>query len=196
MNKKQIQQRVLQDGKPLALDKFEWDEKAQVFSTTEYNLVLDFTGIDYVTFKTDSYCTFNTGSGCTFKTSSGCTFKTDSYCTFNTGSGCTFKTGSGCTFDTGSDCMFNTSSGCTFKTGSGCTFDTGSGCTFKTGSGCVVIRRDIYAVIELIAGQQIKLNEYSMTGYTVLDDNPTRTVDDILSELSDEDKEILKSKLK
>jgi len=31
MNKLEIQQRVLQNGKPLDLDKFEWDEKTTIF---------------------------------------------------------------------------------------------------------------------------------------------------------------------
>jgi hypothetical protein len=39
--------------------------------------------------------------------------------------------------------------GCTFTTGSRCTIDTGSGCTFTTGYECVVVRRDVYKVIEL-----------------------------------------------
>lgn len=30
MDKKEIQQRVLQNGKPLSLDKFEWDEKIRL----------------------------------------------------------------------------------------------------------------------------------------------------------------------
>jgi len=144
MKKTDVQKRVLQNGKPLALSKFSWCEKTKTFASTENNLVIDFAGINGCTFKTGwdctfdtgEDCTFDTGSGCTFKTGSGCTFDTGSGCTFNTGSGCTFNTGGGCTFDTGEGCTFDTGSDCTFKTGSGCTFDTGSGCTFKTGSGC------------------------------------------------------------
>ena len=65
---------------------------------------------------------------------------------------------SGCTFKTGSGCTFNTNSYCTFKT----SYD----CTFKTGSGCVVIRRDIYEVIELTEWIKIKLNEYCVKWFT------------------------------
>ena len=126
MNKKEIQQRVLQNGKPLDLNKFEWDEKTNTFSSSEDNLVLDFRWIDG--------------------------------CTFNTGYNCTFDTGSNCTFDTGSDCTFNT--------GHNCTFDTSSDCTFNTGSKCAVVRRDIYEVIELEEGKEIKLNSYGVSGYT------------------------------
>ena len=196
MNKKQVQQRVLQNGNPLPLDKFEWDEKTNTFSSNEDNLVLDFQGIDYCTFKTGSDCTFDTGfdctfdtgSYCTFDTGSGCTFDTGFYCTFDTGcdcifdtgsdctfktgSGCIFKTGSDCTFKTGSDCTFDTGSDCTFKTGFYCTFDTGSDCTFDTEEECVIVRRDIYEVIEIPANTKIKLNEYRVKGYQIIDDTP------------------------
>ena len=33
MNKKEVQKRVLQEGKPLALSKFKWDEKTKTFSS-------------------------------------------------------------------------------------------------------------------------------------------------------------------
>jgi len=145
-SKKEIQQRVFKNGKPLDLDKFEWDEKTNTFSSSEDCLVLGFNGV--------SYCTFNTGSYCTFKTGS--------YCTFNTGSDCTFNTEFGCTF--------NTEFGCTFNTGSDCTFKTGSYCIFKTGENCVVVRKDIYEVIELKSGQKIKLKEYSIKGYDILEE--------------------------
>ena len=73
----------------------------------------------------------------------------------------------GCTFDTGF--------GCTFKTGFGCTFKTGFDCTFKTSYDCVVVRRDIYEVIELKENQKIKLNGYVIKGFTILDNEPVKT---------------------
>ena len=144
MTKQEVQQRVLQNGKPLSLDKFEWDEKTKTFSSDEGDLVLDFVEI----------------SGCTFVTGGGCTFKTWSDCTFKTGSDCTFDTGDRCTFNTGSECTFNT----------------GSSCTFKTGEKCVVIRRDVYEVIELTEGKKIRLNEYGVKGYKVLVKKPKKVV--------------------
>ncbi len=107
MNKKEIQKRVLKNGEQLDLDKFEWDETSKTFSSSEYNLVIDFNGINY----------------------------------------------------------------CTFKTGSGCTFDTSHGCTFKTGEKSVVVRRDVYEVIELDGTEKIKLNEYNTKGYEVIKDD-------------------------
>jgi len=162
MTKKEVQKRVLKKGKPLDLDKFEWDEKTKTFSTKECSLVIDFSG--------EFYCTFKTGSNCMFKTGSNCTFKTGSNCTFKTWSNCTFKTWSNCTFDTGSNCTFDTWSNCTFKTGSNCTFKTGYDCTFDTGVFCVVVRRDVYEVIELEEGVKIKLNSYKMKGYKKAED--------------------------
>jgi len=105
-SKKEIQQRVFKNGKLLDLDKFEWDEKTNTFSSSEDCLVLGFNGV--------SYCIFNTGSDCTFKT--------------------------------------------------------GSGCTFNTEENCVVVRKDIYEVIELKSGQKIKLKEYSIKGYDILEE--------------------------
>ena len=152
MTKKEVQQRVSQFGSPLSLDKFEWDENTNTFSTEENNLVLDFSEINNCTFKTGSSCTFNTYSYCTFKTGSGCTFNTGSYCTFKTNSYCTFKTGSGCTFNTGSDCTFNT----------------GSNCTFDTVENCVIVRWDIFEVIQPEPNVTIKLNDFDVKGYTVI----------------------------
>lgn len=72
MTKKEVQRRVLQSGKPLALSKFTWDEKTRTFSTPEDYLVLDFAGIDDCTFETGDDCTFKTGDDCTFETGWDC----------------------------------------------------------------------------------------------------------------------------
>jgi len=219
MTKLEVQQRVLKDGKPIALELFVWDEETNTFYSREDYLVIDFKGISNCTFKTDygctfktgsncmfkagSNCTFNTGSICTFNTDYGCTFDTDyrctfnagfsctfntdygctfkagSNCTFNAGFSCTFKTGSDCTFKTGSDCTFKTDYGCTFKTSSNCTFNTGFNCTFDTGHGCtfnftnkancVIVRRDIFEVINTneIDCNYIRLCPFKAKGYLI-----------------------------
>jgi hypothetical protein len=144
MNKKDIANRILQNGKPLSQHKFKWDNKKREIQTNENDLVFNFYEIGYITFNTGSDCTFNTGSNCTFDTTSNCTFKTGNNCTFKTASDCTFntyydctfKTGNNCTFKTTSNCIFNTASNCTFKTASNCTFDTTSNCTFDTYYDC------------------------------------------------------------
>lgn len=81
----------------------------------------------------------------------------------------TFTTGSDCTFDTGGYCTFKTCGDCMFAAGSNCTFDTGSNCTFDTGSDCVLVRRDIYEVIEIPADTTIKLHGYEIVGYEVIE---------------------------
>jgi len=139
LTKEQVQQRVLQNGKPLSLNKFTWDQETRTFSSSEDGLVIDFKGIKNCTFRTGSDCTFRTGWDCTFKTGSYCTFTTGSNCTFKTGYRCTFDTAYGCTFETEYSCTFNTKYRCTFNTLSSCTFTTGSYCTFTTGCGCIFI---------------------------------------------------------
>ena len=74
----------------------------------------------------------------------------------------------GITFKTGHECTFKTGDECTFNTGSRCTFDTGSYCTFETGKECIVIRRDVYEVIELEEDKTTKLNDWGKKGYTVV----------------------------
>ena len=147
MIKQEVQQRILQNGKLLDLDKFSWDEKTKTFFTIEDNLVLDFKGVDSVKFITGSYCNFNT--------SSDCNFITGNYCIFKTGSDCIFKTGSNCSFDTGYNCNFN------------------------TGSDCVVVRRDIYEIIELNGKGKVKLNCFGIKGYTEIKDE---VVEEIVEE--------------
>jgi len=161
MTKEEVQQRVLKDGKPLDLDKFNWDEKTRTFSSSDNGLVIDFKDIYSYTFKTGSNCVFNTSSNCVF----------------NTGDNCTFDTGSNCVFNTGDNCTFKTSSYCTFKTGSYCVFNTGDNCTFNVGSNCVIIRRDVYEVIEPEENIKIKLNDLGKKGFVVLDE---KTKEEIL----------------
>jgi len=96
---------VTQNGKPLSKDKYTWDPKTKTFSTKENDLVLDFTGMNGVTFNTGGGCTFSTGGGCTFNTGGGCTFNTGGDCTFNTGGGCTFNADGWCTFTCEENCF-------------------------------------------------------------------------------------------
>jgi hypothetical protein len=151
---------ITQNGKSLDPSKYTICEKTKTFSTNEDGLVLDFNGL----------------YGWSFKTGSGCTFDTGANCTFDTGSNCTFDTGSGCTFDTGSNCTFKTGFSCTFKTGFDCTFDTRSCCLLTVGENCVIVRRDIFDVIQPEPNKTIKLNGYGVTGFVVVEpEEPTLT---------------------
>ena len=168
---------VTKNGKPFT--DYHWCEKTKTFCTTESRLVIDFSGVHGVTFKTGDSCTFNTGYGCTF----------------NTGSYCTFKTGPDCTFNTGSACTFNTGYGCTFKTGSDCTFKTGHECTFKAGKNCVGIRYDVDGIIEIPKNTTIKYNDQGIPGYEVIKQAHTITIDGKEIELSEESYQSLKKLL-
>ena len=85
MSKKEVQKRVLQNGKPLSLSLFSWDEKTKTFTSKEAYLVIDFSGINDVT--------FNAGYGCTIRSWSNCNFKTSASCVFDTGFSCSFDSG-------------------------------------------------------------------------------------------------------
>jgi len=172
MNKLEIQQRVLQNGKPLDLDKFEWDKETKTFLTNENNLVLDFAEIDN--------CIFNTGDNCIFKTGDYCIFKTGDYCTFKTGWYCTFKTAW--------DCIFNTGGNCTFKTGDYCTFKTAWDCIFNTGDRCVIVNHNVFEVIQPKKGDIIQICPYEIKGHLVngvysITGKNSIIVDEILSEI-------------
>jgi hypothetical protein len=159
---------VIKNGRPLSKKLYTWNEKTKTFSTKEDGLVLDFTGVNGVTFNTGSDCTFKTWHDCTFDTGFYCTFKTGFDCTFNTGSYCTFKTSFGCTFNTGYSCTFLTGSSCAFKTGSDCTFKTGPKCTLTVRDNCFVTRLDVKGVTKIPTGKKIQLNDYGISGYAVI----------------------------
>jgi len=158
---------ITQNGKPLDPSKYTWDEKTKTLSTNEKNLILDFSGYDGVTFKTGSYCVFTTGWFCVFKTGENCVFKT--------GGVCTFKTGEKCTFDTGENC----------------TFTTWYSCTFTTGENCVIVRRDIFEVIQPEKEKTIKLNDWGVKGYTYVNNKQKVTL-----ELTEEQLEKIKDIIK
>jgi hypothetical protein len=137
---------VTKNGEVLDPRLYTWDEKTKTFSSDVDGLVLDFTGVNRVTFNTFSSCTFLTGA----------------YCTFDTGSYCAFITSYSCTFRTGNDCAF--------KTGSDCAFNTGYSCIFKVGDNCSSIRYDVKGVIEIPTDKKIKLNGYGIAGYTIIEE--------------------------
>ena len=99
------------------------------------------------------------------------------------------------TFRTGDDCIFTTGDDCIFTTGDYCTFKTGSRCTFDTGSECVIVRRDVFEVIQPEPKVTIKLNEYGIKGYKVVEKKHVITVDGKEIELSEDSFESLKKQL-
>ena len=207
LTKIEVQKRVLLDGKPLDLYKFNWDGETKTFSSRECYLVFDFANINNCTFDTGFNCTFKTGDNCIFKTGYNCTFDTGSRCTFNTGSGCTFKTGDNCTFKTGNRCTFKTGNRCTFKTydncafktGSDCTFDTDGSCTFDTGSDCVIVNRNVYEVILPKKGDIVhicpsKIKGHLVNGIHSITGKKSIIADEILSEIISKKNNVYKIK--
>ena len=91
--KKDIQQRVLQHGKPLPLSKFSWDENTNTFISNEDNLVIDFRNIDYSTVMTGNYSTVNTGDDSTVTTGDSSTVTTKYRSTVTTGDHSTVTAG-------------------------------------------------------------------------------------------------------
>ena len=75
MNRKEVQKRTLQFGKPLALDKFEWDEVNKEFSTEENDVILDFRGIEDATFIGGDNCVLVTDNDCKFGLGKNSVFK-------------------------------------------------------------------------------------------------------------------------
>lgn len=146
MKKKEIQQMVLQNGKPLDLDKFEWDENTNTFSSEENNLFLDFKNIAFCTIRAARGCTINTDSSCFIRTGGCCTINTRYDCYIKTGSYCTIRTGANCTIITGANCTINTFSSCNIDTNINCTINTtfssiinaDSSCDVKTGNSCFI----------------------------------------------------------
>jgi len=94
MTKKEMQQRIIKDGKPLDLDKFECDEETNTLSIKE------------------NYCTIDCGYNCTIKCGSDCTIDCGSDCTINCGSDCTINCYSDCTINCYSDCIIKGGSEC------------------------------------------------------------------------------------
>ena len=88
-----------------------------------------------------------------------------------------------CTFNTGSYCTFNTDYNCTFNTGSNCTFKTGCNCTFKTGNNCCLIRYDVKGVTEIPENKTIKLNDYQVAGYTIIEEKKEISCDGKIIEI-------------
>ena len=156
LTKREVQKRVLKDGKPLDLNLFEWNEETRTFDSPIDGLVLDFKGIDNVEFICWVECSFETGNNCIFNTKSKCTFKTGDSCSFYTWSNCTFNTENNCSFNTWADCKF------------------------KAGNNCTVNRRDTNETIHLKPSIEIILCPYKKEGYMYKkDDKYIYSKDDI-----------------
>jgi len=201
MTKKEVQQRVLQNGKPLDLDKFSWNEKTKTFSSSEDYLVLDFREINNCIIEVGSCCTVDNyiGIGCTIsaghnsviQTGTACNIKTGSFSNIQVRFGCKVSSGNNCTIHIISDCIVNTKSYCVIRAGYDCTINTShdciirarANCKIKSGSNCVVVRSDIHEVIKPEEDRKIKLNGIVEEGFTYLNEKKEMTVAEISKKL-------------
>ena len=179
MIKMEIKNRILKNGQPLSPQLYTWDAKTRTFSSKEADLVIDFGGIEFCTVVAGSGCDVTTDSRCTVRTGRYCTVTTDSYCTVTTGENCTVTTDYSCT-------VVATGYACTVTTGNNCTVTADSSCTVKTGERCVIVRRDVYEVIEPKEGDCIKFFPYNQKGHLVngmYNGKPHIIADGIVSEI-------------
>ena len=165
MTKKEFQQFILKDGKPLPSNKFKLNADTHTFMCYEDNLFMDITGLENWTFYIGSNCTIQGGHNCTFFAQNNCTFDTGASCIFKTLNDCTFKTGYSCVFVTGSNCTFKTDKYCTFKTRNECIFETDGDCTFdcflnafvnNISNGNILIVRDYINTIKVYNLDKLK----------------------------------------
>jgi len=166
MNKREVQQRVLKNGKLINLNLFNWNEEKRIFSSGESNLMIDFSLVDECVFETSDSCIFKTGDICAFRTGDNCVFYTGDDCAFDTGSGGVYKTGSNCFFDTMNGGVYQTGCQCSFRIGNNSIISTMSGSIIEPKFNCILVRESNFEVIKLVLNQTIRLNDPE--GYVVL----------------------------
>ena len=166
MNKKEVQKRVLQNGKPLALSKFSWDEKTNTFSSNEDNLVIDFYDKS-VTVTTGYRSTITTGYDSTVTTGYDSTIKTGNCSTITTGYRSTITTGYRSTVTTDYDSTVTTGYDSTVTTGYDSTVTTGAWSTVTTGKNCAVVIFNSNLPVQMVIGNNdaIQTAPYNIKGY-------------------------------
>jgi len=166
MTKEDIQQRVLKNGKPLALDKFNWDEATNTFSSDCYNLITDLSGSS--TNKIGNYSTNDIGNYSTNDIGGSSTNKIGNYSTN--------KIGSSSTNDIGGYSTNKIGNYSTNKIGSSSTNDIGGSSTIltysnskvvSTGDNSVLIIKngDYNEVIKMEKGVEYHTAPYEVNGY-------------------------------
>lgn len=152
LTKEQVQQRVLKDGKPLALDLFTWDEETSTFSSKEERLILDFSGINN--------CVFNVWDDCIIKTGNNCILNTECNCILDSQDNCTLTVEDCCTIRTGNNCILNTGYNCVADTGGSCKLTMQGGYILHMGTNCEVIRPLDYGRLMVIDDSGTIVNIY------------------------------------
>ena len=192
MNKKQVQQKVLQNGKPLALSKFTWCEKTMTFSSDEDNLVFAFQNIEGVkiisrdwSIQTAGYNSTQTaGNGSTQKAGHNSTQKAGAYSTQTAGAGSTQKAGHNSTQTAGAYSTQTAGAYSTQKAGAYSTQTAGAGSTHfiddrcqvatgyesiihVNGNDCAIINRNVFELIQPKSGDIIQISPDNIGGHLV-----------------------------
>ena len=177
--KKEIQQRVLKNGKPLSLNKFCWDGNSKTFSSNEDGLVVDFANMDYATIKCGHSPTINCGNFATIDCWDSATINCWDSATINCRDYATIDCGYSATIKCGYSA--------TIKCGNSATINCGNSATINCGgSKCVIIRRDNFEVIKPLSGDVIQTCPYQIQGYIkngLLNGEPHVIADGILSKV-------------
>jgi hypothetical protein len=105
MNKRDVQKRVLKNGRPLPLYYFEWDEETKTFSSRIGGLVIDFTKVNSCSFDISSRCFVKTGNMCKIDSADDCVLDTEHECILDVGNYCTLDVGTSCTLCVGEACV-------------------------------------------------------------------------------------------
>ena len=162
MDKKSIQKRVLKDGKPLSLSKFNWCSKTGKFSSDVDGLVIDFKSISNLTINVCNNNTIDVGSNNTINAVNSNTINATYSNTINAGSNNTINVGN------------NNTINATYNN------------TIKVGKDCVIVRRDVFEVIQPACGDTITIFPYGKKGYLtngMYNGKPHIIADGIVSEI-------------
>jgi ribosomal protein L36 len=203
LTKKEIQQRVLQNGKPLALNKFSWDGETETFSTKENDLVIDFSGLDYLTIKSGHNstvtCGYRSTVTCGHWSTVTCGDGSNVTCGYSSNVTCGHRStvtcwdGSNVTCGDGSTvtCGYRSTVTCGYRSTVTCGEDSnvtcGDGSTVTCGEECVIVRRGgVFEVIQPMAGDIIQICPYEIKGHLkngLLNGEPHIIADGILSKI-------------
>ena len=125
MDKREVQKRVLRNGRPISIDSFEWVEETSTFSSSLNNLVIDFSNINSVTIKAGHGATITAGYGATITAWHGATIKA--------GDNATITAWDNASITAGANAKIATWDKATITAGDGATITAGHGATITAG---------------------------------------------------------------
>ena len=169
MNKKEVQQKILKDGKPLNLKLFVWDKTTNTFSSNEDDLVIDLSYIDSVTITAGSYATITAGSYATITARSYATITARSSATITARYSATITAGSYATITAGYSATITARYYATITAGYYATITAGSSATITAEEESVIVNRNVFEVIQ--TENKVKICPYDIAGHLQLIDD-------------------------